>query len=182
MCVASPLCVASWCVYILVVPLQVAIATIPLRPTFEYDTVPKQVQHAFLRAKVTNTSRYPLLEGSANVYLDQSYVTETKLTSVAPQEEFSCSLGDCPSSFTSSSSCSHTSSSGPTSHTHCITHALWSYISHTLLHMPCLPTRSGPVSACGVQAPQEAEGGGWAAVSHCHLHLPPGHRATQHPL
>ena len=89
---------------VLVVPLQVAIATIPLRPTFEYDTVPKQIQHAFLRAKVTNTSRYPLLEGSANVYLDQSYVTETRLTSVAPQEEFSCSLGDCPppSSLTSS--------------------------------------------------------------------------------
>jgi uncharacterized protein (TIGR02231 family) len=72
---------------------KVAIATIPLRPTFEYDTVPKQVQHAFLRAKVTNASRYPLLEGSANVYLDQSYVTETRLASVAPQEEFSCSLG-----------------------------------------------------------------------------------------
>lgn len=73
---------------------QVAIVTIKLQPSFEYDTVPKQVQHAFLRAKVTNTSVYPLLEGKANVYLDQSYVTETSLTSVAPQEEFSCSLGE----------------------------------------------------------------------------------------
>lgn len=72
---------------------KVAIVTIKLQPSFEYDTVPKQVQHAFLRAKVTNTSVYPLLEGKANVYLDQSYVTETGLTSVAPQEEFSCSLG-----------------------------------------------------------------------------------------
>lgn len=79
---------------LLVTPFQVAIATIKLRPSFEYDTVPKQAQHAFLRAKVTNTSDYPLLEGKANVYLDQSYVTETSLTSVSPQEEFSCSLGE----------------------------------------------------------------------------------------
>lgn len=79
---------------LLLTPFQVAIVTIKLQPSFEYDTVPKQVQHAFLRAKVTNTSVYPLLEGKANVYLDQSYVTETSLTSVAPQEEFSCSLGE----------------------------------------------------------------------------------------
>ena len=72
---------------------QVAIATIPLQPSFEYDTVPKQVQHAFLRAKVTNESSYPLLAGPANVFLDQAYVTETTLPSVAPNEEFSCSLG-----------------------------------------------------------------------------------------
>ena len=106
-----------------VVLLQVAIATIPLRPTFEYDTVPKQVQHAFLRAKVTNASRYPLLEGSANVYLDQSYVTETRLASVAPQEEFSCSLGD-----------SHLSPP-PIPHTLTYTHTV-----HNV--MPCLSTRS----------------------------------------
>ena len=80
------------CWYLLILS-QVAIATIHLEPTFEYDIVPQKVQHAFLRAKVTNSSEYPLLEGVANVYLDQSYVTETTLGSVAPQEELSCSLG-----------------------------------------------------------------------------------------
>lgn len=70
------------------------VATVDLKPTFEYDTVPKLAQHAFLRAIVTNNSRYPFLAGPANVFLDQSYVTETTLNSVSPKEEFSCSLGE----------------------------------------------------------------------------------------
>lgn len=72
---------------------KVHIASISLKPTFEYDTVPKLAQHAFLRAKVTNNSTYPLLGGPANVFLDKSYVTETTLNSTSPKEEFSCSLG-----------------------------------------------------------------------------------------
>ena len=68
-------------------------ATISLKPTFEYNTVPKLAQHAFLRAKVINDSSYPFLAGPANVFLDKSFVTETKLTSTSPGEEFSCSLG-----------------------------------------------------------------------------------------
>ena len=75
-------------------PIQVHVATVDLKPTFEYDTVPKLAQHAFLRAKVTNDSHYPFLAGPANVFLDQSYVTETTLSSVSPSEEFSCSLGE----------------------------------------------------------------------------------------
>ena len=74
--------------------MQVHVATVNLKPTFEYDTVPKLAQHAFLRAIVTNDSRYPFLAGPANVFLDQSYVTETTLNSVSPNEEFSCSLGE----------------------------------------------------------------------------------------
>ncbi len=68
-------------------------ATINLKPTFEYDMVPKLAQHAFLRAKVIYDSSYPFLAGPANVFLDQSYVTETTLSSCSPKEEFSCSLG-----------------------------------------------------------------------------------------
>ena len=72
---------------------KVSIATIDLKPTFEYETVPKLSQHAFLKAKVKNESDYPLLAGPANVFLDQSFVTKTSLKSVSPNEEFSCSLG-----------------------------------------------------------------------------------------
>ena len=64
-----------------------------MKPTFEYETVPKLSQHAFLKAKVKNESHYPLLAGPANVFLDQSFVTKTSLKSVSPNEEFSCSLG-----------------------------------------------------------------------------------------
>ena len=72
---------------------KVSVATINLKPTFEYETVPKLSQHAFLKAKVKNESHYPLLAGPANVFLDQSFVTKTSLKSVSPKEEFSCSLG-----------------------------------------------------------------------------------------
>lgn len=75
------------------VHLQVSIVMIELKPTFEYETVPKLSQHAFLKAKVKNESRYHLLSGPANVFLDQSFVTKTCLSNVSPQEEFSCSLG-----------------------------------------------------------------------------------------
>ncbi len=70
------------------------VAQIDLKPTFEYDTVPKLAQHAFLRAKAVNNSQYPFLSGPSNVFLDNSYVTETTLASVSPNEEFGCSLGE----------------------------------------------------------------------------------------
>lgn len=71
-----------------------AVTTIDLKPSFEYETVPKLSQHAFLKAKVKNESRYPLLAGPASVFLDQSFVTKTTIPIVSPQEEFSCSLGE----------------------------------------------------------------------------------------
>ena len=73
--------------------VKVSIATIQLKPTFEYETVPKLSQNAFLKAKVKNDSEYPLLSGPANVFLDNSFVTRSCLNNVSPQEEFSCSLG-----------------------------------------------------------------------------------------
>lgn len=76
---------------------KVCISVVDLIPRFEYDTVPKLAQHAFLRAIVTNKCTYPFLAGPANVFLDQSFVTESNLKTVFPSEEFSCSLGADPS-------------------------------------------------------------------------------------
>jgi len=80
--------------YLRLFHFQVHVASINLKPTFEYVTVPKAAQHAFLKAKVTNSSTFAFLSGPANVFLDQSYVTETTLSSTAPLEDFSCSLGE----------------------------------------------------------------------------------------
>ena len=71
-----------------------SIGTIDLKPTFEYETVPKLSQHAFLKAKVKNESRYSMLAGPANVFLDQSFVTKSSIPNVSPNEEFGCSLGE----------------------------------------------------------------------------------------
>uniref|UniRef100_A0AC34G2S7 DUF4139 domain-containing protein n=1 Tax=Panagrolaimus sp. ES5 TaxID=591445 RepID=A0AC34G2S7_9BILA len=44
-------------------------------------------------ATVINSSDYPLLPGSANVYIDNSLSTTLQLNSVSPGEKFDCSLG-----------------------------------------------------------------------------------------
>ncbi|XP_065920409.1 protein F37C4.5-like [Dysidea avara] len=75
---------------------KVSVGTADLSPTFEYETVPKMAPHAFLKATVKNNSKYPFLAGPANVFLDQTFVTDTSLKAVSPGEEFSVSLGVDP--------------------------------------------------------------------------------------
>ena len=75
---------------------KVTIGIIELKPEFEYESVPKKSAYAFIKAKVTNTSEYSLLAGSANVFLDNNFVAKTQLKSYSPQEEFYCSLGVDP--------------------------------------------------------------------------------------
>ncbi|CAL1546814.1 unnamed protein product [Lymnaea stagnalis] len=76
---------------------KVTVAIIELTPTLNYLTVPKIVPHAFLQAKVTNTSQYTLLPGRTNIFLDNSFVAKAEIKAVAPKEEFECSLGVDPS-------------------------------------------------------------------------------------
>lgn len=56
--------------------LQVSVAAVNLTPHFEYETVPKLAAHAFLKAKAKNESPYAFLEGPANVFLDNNFVTK----------------------------------------------------------------------------------------------------------
>ena len=116
---------------------QVHVATINLKPTFEYVTVPKVAQHAFLKAKVTNSSSYAFLSGPANVFLDQSYVTETTLGSTAPLEDFSCSLGASLS---------------------------FVFVFFFFYFLIYFPVRGGSFSESFVQANQAVSGGKWHSV------------------
>lgn len=75
---------------------KVSVGTVELSPHFEYETVPKLAPHAFLKATVKNDSKYSFLAGAANVFLDQTFVTDTTLDAVSPGEEFSVSLGVDP--------------------------------------------------------------------------------------
>ncbi|RUS90374.1 hypothetical protein EGW08_001869 [Elysia chlorotica] len=77
-------------------PHKVTVATLDTKPTLSYLTVPSKVAHAFLKAKVVNTSSYILLPGPTNIFLDNTSVGKAHLSSVAPQEEFECSLGVDP--------------------------------------------------------------------------------------
>ena len=90
---------------------KVNVAVIELTPEFEHETVPGKTPHVFLKAKVKNTSSYPLLPGGASVFLDNNFIakvcfasadvvitlTQSGLKAVSPEEEFTCSLGVDPS-------------------------------------------------------------------------------------
>ncbi|WP_299452660.1 mucoidy inhibitor MuiA family protein [uncultured Microscilla sp.] len=60
---------------------------------FRYSTVPKLSPYAYLKAKVRNETAYPFLAGSANVFLDNNFVSTTHMEAVAPTEEFWTFLG-----------------------------------------------------------------------------------------
>lgn len=75
---------------------KVTIGIVSLKPEFEYETVPKKNTYAYIKAKVANTSEYPLLAGAANVFLDNNFVAKTNLKSYSPLEEFTIGLGVDP--------------------------------------------------------------------------------------
>ena len=75
---------------------KVSITIINLSPHFEYETVPRKNAHAYIKAKVKNTSEFALVSGPANVFLDNNFVSKTELKSYSPQEELDLSLGVDP--------------------------------------------------------------------------------------
>lgn len=74
-------------------PQKVPITSAKLVTNPEYLTVPKHVATAFLTAKVTNTSDFPLLAGSMNVFLDGTFVATSNLRTVMAGEKFDLALG-----------------------------------------------------------------------------------------
>lgn len=74
-------------------PQKVPITTVRLTSAPEYLTTPKLLPAAFLTAKVTNSSAFPLLAGSMNVFLDDTFVAASRLRSVMPGEKFDLALG-----------------------------------------------------------------------------------------
>ncbi|MCD4817835.1 MAG: mucoidy inhibitor MuiA family protein [Candidatus Cloacimonetes bacterium] len=60
---------------------------------FRYSTVPKLSENAFLKAKVKNSSEFPFLAGSSNIFLDDNFVTSGYFEYAAPSEDFWTFLG-----------------------------------------------------------------------------------------
>ncbi|KAJ7183536.1 hypothetical protein C8R46DRAFT_1067220 [Mycena filopes] len=59
--------------------------------------VPKRETKTHLTAHITNASEYTLLSGTANVYVDGSFIARSAVPTVSPQESFDCPLGLDPS-------------------------------------------------------------------------------------
>ncbi|MBS0663506.1 MAG: mucoidy inhibitor MuiA family protein [Verrucomicrobia bacterium] len=74
-------------------PQKVPVASFKLKANPEYLTVPRQLAAAFLTTKVVNTSEYPLLAGTMNVFLDGTFVATSNLRTVMSGEKFDLALG-----------------------------------------------------------------------------------------
>jgi len=74
-------------------PQKVPVVTVRLNASPEYLTVPKRLAAAYLTAKVMNTSDFPLLAGSMNVFLDGTFVATSALRTVMSGEKFDLALG-----------------------------------------------------------------------------------------
>ena len=75
---------------------KVSITVIDLKSTFENVCLPEVNTNVYLLAKATNTSEYPLLSGPSSVFMDNNFICKSKLSSVSPGEEITCSLGIDP--------------------------------------------------------------------------------------
>jgi len=74
-------------------PHKVGVAVVALKTELNYQATPKLLPSAFLSARVTNTSDFPLLAGAMNVFLDDTFVASSTLHSVMPGEKFDLALG-----------------------------------------------------------------------------------------
>ncbi len=72
---------------------KVAINGNGLAALLEYNSTPKLREAAFLTAKATNTTEFPLLAGTLNTFLDDTFVATGSLKSVMPGEKFDLALG-----------------------------------------------------------------------------------------
>ncbi len=58
-----------------------------------YICVPKITEFAYLRAKFTNETEFPLLAGAVSIFQGQNYVGDSNIEFVAPGEEVELSMG-----------------------------------------------------------------------------------------
>ncbi len=75
-------------------PHKVPIDTQNIEVEYDYISVPKLKEAAFLRAKLRNTLPYPLLSGSADLFVIQDFIGSTKIPFVAKDEEAKFFFGE----------------------------------------------------------------------------------------
>ncbi|KAJ8497000.1 hypothetical protein ONZ45_g12224 [Pleurotus djamor] len=76
---------------------SVTIVQLGLGATMHWLTIPRAEAKVHLKAKIKNDSEFPLLPGTASVYVDGSFVSKTQVPASNPQETFDCPLGPDPS-------------------------------------------------------------------------------------
>ncbi|MCC6395557.1 MAG: DUF4139 domain-containing protein [Bacteroidetes bacterium] len=72
---------------------RVTIMTADLGATFSHTAVPKVQEDVYFRARMKNSTEYPILAGPSSVYLDNSFVNTSALSAVLPAESLDAYLG-----------------------------------------------------------------------------------------
>jgi uncharacterized protein (TIGR02231 family) len=74
-------------------PHKTVVAAFPLKAEYEYFTVPKLAEFAYLTANVKNETGFPLLAGEVQVFLGPEFVGTSTMEHVAAGETFQLYLG-----------------------------------------------------------------------------------------
>lgn len=61
---------------------------------FRYSTIPDLSESAFLKVKISNNTKFHILQGTANIYLDNGFVSTSSLKYAAPGASFWTFLGE----------------------------------------------------------------------------------------
>jgi uncharacterized protein (TIGR02231 family) len=72
---------------------KVLLTTESLEAELEYHVVPRLDPRAYLIGRVENTAEFPLLAGTAGVFLSGAYLGEFTMNTVAPGESFDVAFG-----------------------------------------------------------------------------------------
>ncbi|KAG8752112.1 hypothetical protein FRC12_012117 [Ceratobasidium sp. 428] len=72
---------------------KVVISVLNLDAELEWVCVPREKESVFLRCKVLNASEFTLLPGEASVFMDDNFVSKSRIEHVAPNDSFKTSLG-----------------------------------------------------------------------------------------
>ena len=72
---------------------RVTVMIVPLGGSFSHSAVPKLQAEAFFKASLRNSTDYPILPGPMSVYVDNGFVSTSRLPAVMPGEKFEAFLG-----------------------------------------------------------------------------------------
>jgi len=72
---------------------KVLIADIKLPVTFEYRSIPKLSENVFVNGLLENSLEYPFLSGNVKIFHDGSYIGDSFIKNIVPNEIFNLSLG-----------------------------------------------------------------------------------------
>jgi len=64
-----------------------------LPATFSHIAAPQVSEFVYLWAEVTNTSKFPLLKGETHIFMDNNFISKSKIDLVTPGKKFNLSLG-----------------------------------------------------------------------------------------